>query len=90
MISDCPSQIPDALALEGLVRRQAEFGADGSVFLLGGGPEAVHGELEFAALVGDLFDQFFQGLARAGCAGLFAALVGLDAFVGSEGVAEGL
>jgi hypothetical protein len=38
--------------LERLVRREFEFGADGGVLRLAGGPEAVHGKLDFAALVG--------------------------------------
>ena len=77
-------------AFECLVRRKLEFSANPRVFLLAGGPEAVGGELDLAALVGDVFDQFFQGLARRGGAGLFAALLGLDALVGFESVFEGL
>ena len=42
--------------------------------------------MEFTALVGNLFDEFFQGLTRSDGAGLFTALVGLDACVGFEGI----
>ena len=81
--------ISDALAFERLVRRKTEFLSNRHILLLAGGPEAVHGELEFAAPAGNLFDQFLKGLARGGGAGLFAALVGLDAFVSFGIVREG-
>jgi hypothetical protein len=51
LIPDCPTQSPDAVALGGFVGWQVKLPANPGMLVSSGGPEAIHGELEFAALV---------------------------------------